>query len=151
MYSLEPWWWTERPPETCIVSLQNKINLIHWCIWLVLLASKQTEVSVWQMPVALCTVVNCWWWTERPSETCRVSLQNKRNSIHWCIWLVLLWKHQRSQKVRNIISLERITIHYKIIIFLLCSPIYLTASMKLKYPYRKMVHRILENIRQFFT
>jgi len=36
------------------------------------LANKQTAVSVWQMPVAVCTVLNCWWWTERPSETCRV-------------------------------------------------------------------------------
>jgi len=26
------WWWTERPFETCRVSFQNKINLIHWCI-----------------------------------------------------------------------------------------------------------------------
>jgi len=24
--------WTERPSEICRVSLQNKINLIHWCI-----------------------------------------------------------------------------------------------------------------------
>jgi len=23
----------------------------------------------------VCTVLNCWWWTERPSETCRVSFQ----------------------------------------------------------------------------
>jgi len=30
-----------------------------------------TAVSVQQMPVAACTV--SWWWTERPSETCRVS------------------------------------------------------------------------------
>ena len=35
-------------------------------------ASKQTAVSVWQMPVAVCTVLNSWWWKERPSETCRV-------------------------------------------------------------------------------
>ena len=42
-----------------------------------LLASKQTAGSVWQMPVAVCTVLNCWWWTERPSETCRVLLQIK--------------------------------------------------------------------------
>ena len=39
--------------------------------------SKQTAVSVWQMPVAVCTVLNSWWWMERPSETCRVSFQNK--------------------------------------------------------------------------
>jgi hypothetical protein len=25
-------WWAERPSETCSVSFQNKINLIHWCI-----------------------------------------------------------------------------------------------------------------------
>ena len=28
-------------------------------------ASKQTAASVWQMPVAVCTVLNSWWWTER--------------------------------------------------------------------------------------
>jgi len=53
-------------------------------------ASKRTAVSVWQMPVAVCTVLNSWWWTERPSETCRVSFHNKINLIHWCILSVLL-------------------------------------------------------------
>jgi len=24
------------------------------------------------MPVAVCTVMNSWWWTERSSKTCRV-------------------------------------------------------------------------------
>ena len=57
--------------------------------WFCLLASKQTTVSVWQMFIVLRTVLD-WWWTERPSETCRVSFQNKINLIHWCIWLVLL-------------------------------------------------------------
>jgi len=37
------------------------------------LASRQQSVSVWQIPVAVCTVLNSWWWTEKPSETCRVS------------------------------------------------------------------------------
>jgi len=46
---------------------------------------KHTAVSVWHMPVAVCTVLNSWWWTERPSETCRVSFQNKIYLIHWCI------------------------------------------------------------------
>ena len=45
-------------------------------------AKKQTAVSVWHMPVSACTVLNSWWWTERPSETCRVSFQNK---IIWYI------------------------------------------------------------------
>jgi len=34
-----------------------------------LYSSKQTAVSVWQMPVAVCTVLNSWWWMERQSET----------------------------------------------------------------------------------
>jgi len=37
-------------------------------------ASKQVAVSVWHIPVAVCTVLNSWWWTKRTSETCRVSL-----------------------------------------------------------------------------
>jgi len=49
---------------------------------------KQSAVSVWHLPVAVCAVLNSWWWTERPSETCRVSFQNKINLIHWCIWLI---------------------------------------------------------------
>ena len=40
--------------------------------------SKQSAVSVWQMPVAVCTVSNSWWWTERPSETCRAFLSLHR-------------------------------------------------------------------------
>jgi len=52
--------------------------------------STQTAVSVWQMSVAVCTVLNSWWWTERPSETCRGSFQNKINLIHLCILLYLL-------------------------------------------------------------
>ena len=38
-------------------------------------ASKQVAVAVWHTPVAVCTVSNSWWWTERPSETCRVLLK----------------------------------------------------------------------------
>ena len=45
-------------------------------------ANKQTEVSVWQTPVATCIVLKSWWWTEKPYETCRVSFQNKINLIH---------------------------------------------------------------------
>jgi len=39
------------------------------------LASKQSAVSAWHMPVAVRIVLNSWWWTERQSETCRVLLQ----------------------------------------------------------------------------
>ena len=36
------------------------------------------NISVWHMSVAVCTFFNSWWWTERPSETCRVLLQQSR-------------------------------------------------------------------------
>jgi len=65
-------------------------------------SSKQTAVSVSHMPVAVCTVLNCWWWTERPSVTCRVSFQNKINLIHWCIWLGLLQKYTTMHGSMNV-------------------------------------------------
>jgi len=40
--------------------------------------------------LAVCTVLNSRWWTERPSETCRVLFQSKINLRNWCIQLVLL-------------------------------------------------------------
>jgi len=30
-------------------------------------------------------MLNSWWWTERPSKTCRVLFQNKINLRNWCI------------------------------------------------------------------
>jgi len=52
-------------------------------VYLLDTASKQTAVSVWHTPVAVCTVLNCWLWTVRPSETSSISFQNKINLIHW--------------------------------------------------------------------
>jgi hypothetical protein len=34
---------------------------------------------IWNIPDAVCTALDSWWWTERPSETCRVLFQNKIN------------------------------------------------------------------------
>jgi len=31
------------------------------------------SVTVWQIPDAVCAVLSSWWWTEKPSETCRAS------------------------------------------------------------------------------
>ena len=52
----------------------NRYMSYRYCC---LLASKQIAVSVWCIPVAVCTVLNSWWRNERPSETCRVLFQNK--------------------------------------------------------------------------
>jgi len=54
------------------------------------LASKPSAESVWHIPDSVCTVLDSWWWTERPSQTCRVLLQNEINLKNWCISLVLL-------------------------------------------------------------
>jgi hypothetical protein len=37
------------------------------------------HVSVRHIPDAVCTVLDSWWWTERPSETCRVLFWNEIN------------------------------------------------------------------------
>jgi len=29
------------------------------------------------IPDAVCAVLSSWWWTEKPSETCRASYRNK--------------------------------------------------------------------------
>ena len=57
-------------------------------------ASKQSAVSVWHMPVSVCTVLNCWWWTQRPSETCRVSGICQRDTAV-CTVLNCWWWTQR--------------------------------------------------------
>ena len=51
-------------------------------------ARKQPPEPVWYIPDAVCTVLDSWWWTETPPETCRVLLQNKIN-LRYCAsgWL----------------------------------------------------------------
>ena len=49
-----------------------------------LLASKQPQNLLWHIPDAVCTVLDSWWWTERPSKTCRVLFQNKIN-LRYCV------------------------------------------------------------------
>jgi len=37
--------------------------------------SKQSAKPVRHIPIAVCTVLDFWWWTENLSETCRVLFQ----------------------------------------------------------------------------
>jgi len=73
-------------------------------------ARKQSAESVWHIPDAVCTVLDSWCWTERPSETCRVLLQNKINLRNWCNLLVLLWKHVSwlSADIRWLFEMSRV-------------------------------------------
>ena len=49
---------------------------------------------VWQIPDAVCAVLNSWWWTEKPSETCRAYYRN-REIMKLCILLVILCEYYR--------------------------------------------------------
>ena len=62
--------------------VQDYIQQQAYVKQILLSASKQRAVSVLHKPVAVCTVLNSWWRTERPSETCRESFQNEINLIH---------------------------------------------------------------------
>ena len=58
--------WSFRPSsgvQDCTYSNRHLSN--RYCC---LLASKQTAVSVWQMPVPVRKVLKSWWWTERPPK-----------------------------------------------------------------------------------
>jgi hypothetical protein len=55
--------------------IQHQVYVIQ-VLWL--LASKQP-----QNLYDVCTVLDSWWWTERPSETCKVLFQNKTN-LRYC-------------------------------------------------------------------
>jgi len=45
------------------------------------------RLLVWQIPDAVCAVLNSWWWLEKPSETCRTSYRNKK-IVKPCILLL---------------------------------------------------------------
>ena len=48
----------------------------------VCLSSKQTTEPVRHIPDVGCKVLDSWWWTERPSETCRMLFQNIINLFY---------------------------------------------------------------------
>jgi len=70
-------WNNNRPVLDSLSIHHQELKTVHTATDI---ASKQATVSV-----AVCTVLNSWRWTERPSETCRVSFQSKINLRHWCI------------------------------------------------------------------
>jgi hypothetical protein len=48
-------------------------------------ASKQST-NLYDIPDAVCTVLNCRWWTERPSGTCRVVINKLENCAASCFY-----------------------------------------------------------------
>ena len=49
-------------------------------------ASKQSPKPVWHIPIAVCTVLDSWWWTEELSETRTIYPKNKFEKLvrHIC-------------------------------------------------------------------
>jgi len=43
-----------------------------WNILILLASCQQTYMTY---TIAVCTVKNSWWWSEKPSETCRILFQ----------------------------------------------------------------------------
>jgi hypothetical protein len=60
--------------------IQHQVYVIQ-VLWL--LASGNATEPVWHIHDAVCTVLDSWWWTKRPSETCTVLFQNKIN-LRYC-------------------------------------------------------------------
>jgi len=52
----------------------------------------QRQVFVRPIPDAVRAVLSSWWWTEKPSETCRSSYRNKE-TVKRCIMLVVLCEY----------------------------------------------------------
>jgi len=72
--------WTVFP--SIIRSLRLYIQYQVYAVQVLWLLQAATE-PVRHIPDAVCTVLDSWWWTERPSETCRELFQNKIN-LRYC-------------------------------------------------------------------
>jgi len=82
--SVHRWYIYRVQPKRCSV-----LQFIYFCKTLymfqtgfpsIIRSSKlhiQRQVLVWQIPDAVCAVLSSWWWTGKPSETCRASYRKK--------------------------------------------------------------------------
>ena len=58
--------------QDCTYSNRHMSNRYCWLLARGNELPLASRLYIQQLPVAVCTVVNSWRWTERPSETCRV-------------------------------------------------------------------------------
>ena len=66
--------------------MHNMSNLFYFATTLYMFRTVFPQAAtepVWHVPDAVCTVLGSWWWTKRPSETCRMLFQNKIN-LRYC-------------------------------------------------------------------
>jgi hypothetical protein len=68
--------------------IQHQVYVIQ-VLWLFASGKEMENVvpaatePLWHIPDAVCTALDSWWWTERPSETCTMLFQNKIN-LSYC-------------------------------------------------------------------
>ena len=72
--------WCFHPSSGAHTTVSTASGICHTvtAIWRYRGRVAATE-PVWHTPDAVCTVLDSWWWKERPSETCSVLFQNKMN------------------------------------------------------------------------
>jgi hypothetical protein len=61
-------------------------------------ACKQAATEpVWHTPDGMFTVLNSWWWTERPSEICRMIFNKLEKIVHLVGFTIEIYHDARSQ------------------------------------------------------
>jgi hypothetical protein len=105
----EPCHFSIVKPTKCI-SFSICFGIVHSTC---LLASKQPPEPVWHIPDAVCTVLDSWWWTERPSETCRV-YHSKTNweIVHLVGFTIEIYHDARSYVAKSDIFLSIYVMDY---------------------------------------
>ena len=59
--------------------------------------SKQPPLPVWHTPIAVCTVLDCWWWTENLTETVEFYSKNKfEKLVHVVGFIIRIYHDARS-------------------------------------------------------
>ena len=104
------------PLETCWAFNKRWNNKIYYKVpscWLFLLIHTTMHGSinmkpVWNIPDAVCTILDSWWWTERPSETCRVLFQNKIN-LRFC---ASSWFYYRNILRRTVLQSSNLSVFF---------------------------------------
>jgi hypothetical protein len=80
------------------------------------MSNRYGYLLIWHMPVAVCTVLNSWWWTERPSETCRAFHKNKyfEKQVHLVGIIIGIYYDARTYERQNVIFIFHASVNPKI-------------------------------------
>ena len=74
--------------------------------------SKAVYKPVWHIPLMSVQWINCWWWTEELSETCRISWQNKFVKLVHLVGFIINKKYIYSIEC-SVKQLNRVELFYR--------------------------------------